>query len=415
MSQTQEKTEAQAQRESVPRRYWIWLGGVTLSLLGSQIMAFGMTWVAAGWGGAFAGAVLTAINLPRVALLLFGGALADRIGAWRVMIMSDFTMATATVVLGAAVLVLGVQPWLLLAAALVIGVVDAFYLPSSGSMPRRLVSQPALARAMSARQAIGQLATFAGPSMGGLIVAAAGLAAAAFLNAATFVVMAVIMVGLRPRSTPADTPPPAGGSSLRRSADGLRVAWSDPLLRPALGLIAAAAGFLLPVSGLLIPLLATQRQWSAATGGVLAGAIALGIVVVAVIVTAAGAFRRPGVAAASGLALAASAVLALVATNNPVAAVAVAAMVGIGSGVFTTHVGPLILGATPSTHLARVQSVLVLAQSLPLLLTNNVLGSLNDLYNVNVVLAVCSVLLMLAAVLGVRSPVLRTATLVQER
>ncbi|MBQ1076786.1 MFS transporter [Micromonospora sp. C31] len=414
MSYTKENAAVQAQRDTVPRRYWIWLGGVTLSLLGSQIMAFGMTWVAAGWGGAFAGAVLTAINLPRVALLLFGGALADRIGAWRVMITSDLTMAAATVVLGAAVLIFGVQPWLLLAAALVIGVVDAFYLPSSGSMPRRLVSQLALARAMSARQAIGQLATFVGPSMGGLVVATAGLATAVFLNTATFVVMAVILIGLRPRSTPADAPPPADGSVLRRSASGLRVAWSDPLLRPALGLIAAAAGFLLPVSGLLIPLLATQRQWSAVTGGILAGTIALGIVVVAVTVTAAGAFSRPGVAAAGGLALAAAAVLAMAAMHTPVAAVAVAALVGIGSGVFTTHVGPLILGGTPSTHLARVQSVLVLAQSLPLLLTNNVLGSLNDLFNVNVVLAVCSVFLLLAAVLGLRSPVLRTATLAQK-
>ena len=413
MSVSQEHETAEARREPIPRRYWIWLGGVTLSLLGSQMMAFGMTWAAAAWGGTFAGAVLTAVNLPRVALLLFGGALADRVGAWRVMITSDFTMAVATIVLGGAVLALGVQPYLLLAAALVIGTVDAFYLPSSGSMPRRLVTGEPLARAMSARQAIGQLATFAGPSAGGLIVATAGLATAAFLNAGTFVVMAVILIGLRPRSAPAATPPPAGGSSgLRRAADGLRVAWSDPLLRPALGLIAVAAGFLLPVSGLFIPLLATQRQWNAGTGGVLAGTIALGIVAVAVTVTAAGAVPRPGLAAAGGLALAATAVLGLAFAHTTVAAIATAAVVGLGSGLFSTHVGPLILGGTPSTHLARVQSVLVLAQSLPLLLTNNVLGSLNDLFDVDIALGVCAAFLLLAAALAVRSPTLRAATLV---
>ncbi|MGC4806647.1 MFS transporter [Micromonospora sp. DT233] len=401
----------QVRRESVPRRYWIWLGGVTFSLLGSQAMAFGMTWSAARWGGAFAALVLTAITLPRVALLLFGGALADRVGAWRVMITSDFVMAGATVLLGSTVLALGVRPWLLLMAALVIGTVDAFYLPSSGSLPRRLVPGAALARAMSARQAIGQLAAFAGPSTGGLIVATAGLAAAAFVNTGTFVVMAIILIGLRPRSAPADAPPPAGGGSLRRSADGLRVAWSDPLLRATLGIIAVAAGFLLPVSGLLVPLLANQRNWNAGTGGALAGTIALGMVVVAVVVTAAGAFPRPGVAAAGGLALAAAGVLALAVTPSTVPALAAAAVVGIGEGLFATHVGPLVLGGAPSTHLARVQSVLVLVQSLPLLLTNNALGWLHDASDVDVVLVVCAAFLLVAAALGVRSPVLRTATL----
>jgi MFS family permease len=411
MSLSAGREVAESERDRIPRRYWVWLGGVTLSLLGSQMLAFGMTWAAAAWGGAFAGAVLTAVNLPRVALLLFGGALADRVGAWRVMITSDFAMAAAALVFGSAVLVLGVRPYLLLVIALVIGIVDAFYLPSSGSMPRRLVTGQPLARAMSARQAVGQLATFAGPSAGGLLVATAGVATVAFVNAGTYVVMAVMLVGLRPRSAPATTMPPAGGGGVRSAVDGLRVAWSNPVLRAALGLIAAAAAFLLPVSGLLIPLLATQRRWTADLGGVLAGTIALGIVAVAVTVTVVGAVRRPGPAAAGGLALAAAGALGLAVPTTAAAAIAAAAVVGIGSGLFTAHVGPLILDGAPPTHLARVQSVLMLAQSLPLLLTNNALGSVSDLFDADVALAVCAVFLLVAAALGARSPALRGATL----
>ncbi|MEU6078423.1 MFS transporter, partial [Micromonospora sp. NPDC047074] len=216
---------------SATGRYWIWLSGVLVSLLGSQVMAFGMTWVAAERGGAFAGLVLTAVNLPRVLLLLLGGALADRIGAWRVMITADATMAAATVLLGGALVVWGARPCLLLAAAVVIGVVDAFYLPSSGSMPRRLVPAEGLARAVSARAAVGQVAAFVGPSAGGLVVATAGLAAAAFANAGTFAVMAFVLVALRPRALRAAPPPPPGGRVLRHAADGLRIAWTDPLLR----------------------------------------------------------------------------------------------------------------------------------------------------------------------------------------
>ena len=103
-------------------------------------------------------------------------------------------------------------------------------------------------------------------------------------------------------------------------------------------------------------------------------------------------------------------VLGLAFARTPVAAIAAAVVVGLGSGLFTTHVGPLILGGTPSTHLARVQSVLVLVQSLPLLLTNNVLGSLSDLFDVDAALVISAAVLLLAAALGVHSPALRAAT-----
>ncbi|WP_430786617.1 MFS transporter [Actinoplanes sp. G11-F43] len=379
----------------MPYHYRIWLGGVALSLLGSQITAFGITWSAAGWGGAFAGAVLTAITLPRVALLLTGGALADRVGAWRVMITADLTMAVATALLGAAVLTVGVQPWLLLGIALVIGTVDAFHLPSSGSMPRLLVGPESLARAMAARQAVGQVAAFAGPSLGGLVVAGAGPAAAAFVNTGTFLVMAVVLIMLRPRVT--------GAVALPRGAapgGGLRVVRSDPELRRALGLVAAAAGFLLPVPALLVPLLAIQRQWSADAGGLLAGSVALGMTAVAVTVTVRGASGRPAVAACGGLALAGGAVLGLAAAPALVIAVPVAVLVGAGSGLFAAHIGPLILGGTPETHLARVQSVVVLAQSVPLLVTNNVLGALADRLGAGPVLCACALALIVTAAAG---------------
>jgi MFS family permease len=446
-------------KQHLPKHYRVWLGGTAASLLTSQIMAFGLIWTAAGQGGAFAGAALTAVVLPRVLLLLYGGALADRIGARRVMITSDVTMAAATMTLGTAILALGPQPWLLLAAALTTGIVDAFYLPSSSSMPRRLVPAPALARAVSARQAIGQVAVFAGPPAGGLIAATTGLAAAAFLNTLTYLLMAVILIRLRfhhpadpatpdglppQRATGPAAPSPAGlpsrtaaattrggprpqsaatttpGGHLQGSASGSdrldevggwRVVRSDPLLRAALGLVAATAAFLLPVAGLLIPLLANSREWSASSAGTLTGAIALGTVTVAVTVTAAGALPRPGIAAAAGLALAAAGVLALAISPVIWTAISAAAVIGLGSGLFSTHVGPLILAGAPATHLARVQSVLILAQSVPLLLTNNVFGALNDRFDTTTVMAACAALLLVTAVAGWLSPTLRAASL----
>ena len=107
-------------------------------------------------------------------LLLVGGAVADRAGAFRVLLLGDGVMLAVTLALALALSAAGLSPVLLVGAALAIGIVDAFYLPASGTMPRRLAPGPPLARAMAARQLTGQLAAFAGAPLGGLLVAAGG-------------------------------------------------------------------------------------------------------------------------------------------------------------------------------------------------------------------------------------------------
>ncbi|BCB80849.1 hypothetical protein GCM10022251_00220 [Phytohabitans flavus] len=390
----------------IPGRYWVWLAGVTLSLLGTQVLGFAMTWTAAGQGGVLAGLVLTMINLPRTLLMLVGGAVGDRFGAWRTMLAGDAVMTAATLSLALLLSLVGEPAWLLLATALVIGTVDAFYLPSSGSMPRRLVPGDGLARAMSARQLAGQATTVAGPPLGGLVVAGLGLAVAALADALTFAVMLWILVLLRPREPAAEAAKATGGV-WRHTVDGLRLAARDRVLRAALLMVVVAAGFLLPVIGLLLPLLARERSWSGGWTGVVAGAVGLATTCVAAAVLTRGAARRPGVAAAAGLLVAAAGVLGLALSGSPAWAVAGAVTVGAGNGLFATHVGPLLLQQAPDTHLARIQSVVLLAQSLPLLATNNLLGAAVDATAAPPVLAGCAAVTAVTGIAGLCSPALR--------
>ncbi|WP_428965237.1 hypothetical protein [Micromonospora fluostatini] len=90
----------------VPGGYWAWLGGTGLALTGTQVLAFASAWVAAGEGGLLAGLVLTATNLPRVLLVLVGGAVADRVGPGRVLVGTAVAMVVVTgaLAVGAAVL-----------------------------------------------------------------------------------------------------------------------------------------------------------------------------------------------------------------------------------------------------------------------------------------------------------------------
>ncbi|GIM80517.1 hypothetical protein Aco04nite_71130 [Winogradskya consettensis] len=393
-------------------------------------MGFAMAWTAAGHGATWAGLVLTAINLPRALFLLFGGAVADRVGAWRVMISADVAMTAVTLTLAALTRQMSDRPLLLVMVAFAIGFADAFYLPSSGSMPRLLVPTASLARATSARQIAGQSAAFTGPALGGLLLATFGLAVTAIANAATFAIMAAVLIALRPRPARLIHRPPAhagvsaaagSGSDDRRwpmsgwgrqTFDGLRVGFTNPVLRPHLLMTATAAGLLLPCAGLLVPVLARQLGWPPASAGAVAATIALGSGAVAAVVLVRGALPNPRRMASRGLFVASGGVafLALVGLADrstsfgpgqlPLpAALTAAALIGVGMGMFGTSVAPLVLGATPETHLARVQAVLVFAQSVPLLVTNNLLGAFADVVPAGFVLLTCAGLL--AASVGV--------------
>jgi hypothetical protein len=55
-------------------------------------------------------------------------------------------------------------------------------------------------------------------------------------------------------------------------------------------------------------------------------------------------------------------------------AVGFAAIQGVGVGVFGAHLSPLFVASTPRSHLSRLQSLLVLVQTLPLVVSNHLLG-----------------------------------------
>jgi predicted MFS family arabinose efflux permease len=289
----------------------------------------------------------------------------------------------------------------------VIGTVDAFYLPATGSMPRRLVGTDALPRALAMRQAGSQIAVMLGASLGGVLVAAGGLTGAALADAGSFAVVLGVLICVRPRF---DARRSSRQESLLRGAlDGVRTAVGDPVLRPALLLTAIAAGFLLPVVSLLNTLLARQHGWGAEAAGLVAGAQGIGVVAVALVAARRGTMSRIGVGAATGLCVAALGIAAIAVA--PVAAVAVCGgvVMGAGSGMFACHVGPLVLTGTPETHLSRTQALLTLVQSLGLLVANNALGGLADTAGATIATTVCAVAVCAAGAMGLASKPLRHA------
>ncbi|WP_350278494.1 MFS transporter [Kribbella sp. HUAS MG21] len=400
-------TESDTQR--IPVRYWIWLFGAAVSLLGDLTMSFAIGWSATRHGGSVAGLILLLAAAPRAILLLVGGAVGDRYGAPRVLLASCTAMFLVTGALVPATLAVGEPVWLLVILAIVVGSIDAFFLPSSRSMPRLLVPPEQVPRALASFQVTGVVFAVTGTAIGGVLVSWAGLRAAGGFDALTFGVMIIVLIVLRKTIAPSKRMPTG---MLRSIGTGIRVAFGNPLTRALLITMTVAAGLLMPLDGLLFPLLARDHGWDAATAGLLVASRSLGVGVIALRILMWGAFPRPGVVAALGLLLAAVGLLGLSVFDPLPLTFAAGVVSGIGVGTFTGHVLPLLMNSVEREFQSRLQSIVVLCQNIALMVMNPLLGGLADVDTVGIT-GVCLGIAVLAAVAGcvvLTRPVVRAAT-----
>ena len=394
--------------QSIPVRYWIWLFGAAVSLLGDLTMTFAIGWSATQHGGRVAGLVLLLAAAPRAALLLIGGAVGDRFGAPKVLLASCAAMFLLTAALVPATSALGEPVSLLIVTALAVGVIDAFFLPSSRSMPRLLVPPEQIPRALASFQVTGVVFAVTGTAVGGLLVRWSGLTAAAGFDALTFAVMIGVLLLLRGTTAPHGR---VTTGMFRSIVDGVKMAFSRPLTRALLITMTLAAGLLMPMDALLLPLLARDHRWDAATAGLLIACRSIGVGVIAIRILARGAFQRPGMVAALGLLLASVGFVGLSVLNPLPLTIAAAFISGVGVGTFTGHVLPLLMNSVEREYQSRLQSVVVLCQSLALVVMNPVLGTLADLKGVGIT-GVCLGIGIASALIGLVAltrPVLRDA------
>lgn len=175
---------------------------VNLALLGSLIgdgaYSAALAVYAFRWGGAPAVGAYGAIRFGLTALTVpFLVAIAERLPRRRVLVGLDL-LRVLLVVAVALVVLAGGPPVLVLVVSGVIGLVGGPFRPVQAALTPSLVSSPReLAAANGVGSTLESLAFFFGPALGGLLLAVADVSVIFFVNAATFVFSAVMLVGLR--------------------------------------------------------------------------------------------------------------------------------------------------------------------------------------------------------------------------
>lgn len=164
--------------------------------------------------------------IPILAFAFVGGALADAHDRRRLVLLSELGMTGFSAVLVANALLPSPQLWLLYAVQAGVASLYAIQRPSLDALLPRLVSReeiPAAGALSSLRSTLGMVA---GPALGGILIAAFGLAITYGVDVATFA-LSLLALALMRAVPPA---PDAEQPSLRRVVEGLRYARSRPEL-----------------------------------------------------------------------------------------------------------------------------------------------------------------------------------------
>ena len=377
-------------RHALPAAYLWWAGAAATSTLGTAAFDFAMTWYATGISAGLTGLIGVLITLPTAALLLLGGAVADRFGIRRMLIAGDTVMLALSSFVVLAAAATGVHPWLLIVVAVVSGVEGAFYLPASGVLPRLFATGEDLPRATAFNGTLGALARIAGPPCGALMVAVIALSGAAAIDGVTFAVILVVLWRIRPPFAPTAEPADAGWSVLRP----LGAVWRAPDLRAVLLTTGAIAAAVLPTVIYGPSLLARQCGWGPGASGLIEVGWLIGGIAVTALIARRGTSRRIGPAVALGLFLITAGLLGMALAPLPVVAFGFTVVLGVGVSVCTGHLWPAYLQATPMDQLGRYQSLLVFAQMTTLLGATVVFTTIAGRLNTRWSIGLCAMVLV---------------------
>ena len=165
--------------------------------------------------------------LPIIALSLVGGVIADRMDRRRMLLVTNVGLALVSLALATATqLGIATAPllYLLTATGAGIGALDQ---PARSALAPSLVERRQIPAAMALTQTQWQLAAVVGPAIAGVLIAKLGLAAAYWVDVATFVGATLALLLMR---TPAFDVTAVHAPPLRALADGIAFLWSRPLL-----------------------------------------------------------------------------------------------------------------------------------------------------------------------------------------
>ena len=285
------------------RRYRLLWIGLMISVTGTRMQSAAVLWhvheineqpIALGGVG-------LANILPILVLSLVAGVAADSVNRRRLMFLTQMTLALLAALLGWLTMTGNVALWTIYAITSLSSGVATFDMPARQAMVPNLVAREDLTNAFSLNSIAYQFGSIAGPALGGLVIARAGIAYAYWINALSYaaVLVALVLMGRVAQQGELDSAALAlarrqpFGAFLKAAGEGVRFVIGHTIIFPNM-LLDFLATFFSSATALL-PIFARDILAVGAVGyGWLVAAPSIGAGAVAVILAFSGPIRRQG-------------------------------------------------------------------------------------------------------------------------
>ncbi|MFI1380924.1 MFS transporter [Embleya sp. NPDC020886] len=256
------------------RNYVLQTGATFITGLGNSgaLIAAAFAVLAAGGSGTGVGFVAAARTLPLVGFLLLGGVIADRFPRHHVMVVANVANALSQGAFGIYVLTGGTELWVMMLLSGIGGSAHAMYLPAAQGLLFASMEAEHAGPALAAYRVAVSSSQIGGAALGGVLITALAPGAVLVLDAAGFVVAALLRTLMRlPAAEPAGDDP-----MWRQLVDGWRVFVARRWLWGIVVQFALLNGVVTAVETVYGPLVAEEHWGAAWPWGVALSALGLG-------------------------------------------------------------------------------------------------------------------------------------------
>lgn len=268
------------------RLFWF---GQLISLIGTWMQSIGQAWLVLELThSAFLLGLVGALQfLPVMLLALFGGVLADRWPKRKVLLFTQTSAMIQAFILAILVITGTVQIWHIFVLATLLGLTNAIDMPTRQAFVVEMVGRDSLPNAIALNSSVFNMARIIGPGIGGLIIAALGVAPLFLLNAVSFIAVLIglamidmkTLYGQQKRATTLHDEPKQ--STLQSLREGLNYVYHTPSVFLIIAVIGVISLFGINFN-VVLPLFATEVLHVGATGfGFISSAFGIGSLVAA--------------------------------------------------------------------------------------------------------------------------------------
>jgi MFS family permease len=257
------------------RNFQLFFGGQLISLIGTWMDNIAEAWLVYRLTGSslLLGTVAFAGQIPVFLLAPIGGMVADRWNRRYIVIATQASSMVLAMILALLTLSGRVRVWEVILLASLMGVVNAFDIPTRQAFLVEMVGREDLMNAIALNSSMFNGARIIGPAIAGVLVATVGEGWCFFANSVSYIAVIAGLLLMHIARTPPDlrqAPP------LERIAEGFRFVRDTAPIRALLMLLGLVSLVAMPYS-VLMPIFAARiLHGNARTLGVLMGATGVG-------------------------------------------------------------------------------------------------------------------------------------------